>query len=70
LLRKIFWPKRDEVRVYWRKLHREELYNFYQPVNIIWVIKSRKASCAGNVPRMREKRIACRILVRKPEGKI
>jgi len=25
VLKKIFWPKRDEVKVEWRKLHNEEL---------------------------------------------
>jgi hypothetical protein len=60
----------DEVRVYWRKLHSEELHNCYQAGNIIWVIKSRNVKCAVNVPRMGEKRIACRVLVRKLEGKI
>jgi len=70
VLRKIFGPKRDEVRVYWRKLYSEELHNFYHSVNIIWVIKSWNVRCAGNVPRVGEKIITCRILVRKPEGKI
>jgi hypothetical protein len=29
LLRRIFGPKRDEVKGGWRKLHNEELYNLY-----------------------------------------
>jgi hypothetical protein len=29
LLRRIFGPKRDEVTGNWRKLHNEELHNFY-----------------------------------------
>jgi hypothetical protein len=29
LLRRIFVPKRDEVRGEWRKLHSEELHNLY-----------------------------------------
>jgi hypothetical protein len=33
------------------------------------MIKLRRMRWAGNVVRMGEKRIACRILVRKPEGK-
>jgi hypothetical protein len=28
-LRRIFGPKRDEVTGDWRKLHNEELHNFY-----------------------------------------
>jgi hypothetical protein len=35
----------------------------------IYMIKSRRMIWAGYVARMREKRNACRILVRKPEGK-
>jgi hypothetical protein len=29
VLRRIFGPKRDEVTGGWRKLHNEELHNFY-----------------------------------------
>jgi hypothetical protein len=29
VLRRIFIPKRDEVTGDWRKLHNEELHNFY-----------------------------------------
>jgi hypothetical protein len=29
VLRRLFEPKREEVRLGWRKLHNEELYNFY-----------------------------------------
>jgi len=39
VLRKIFGPKRDEVRGEWRKLHNEELNNLYSSPNIIGVIK-------------------------------
>jgi hypothetical protein len=34
LLRRIFGPKRDEVRGGWRKLHIEELHNWYSSQNI------------------------------------
>jgi len=39
VLRRIFWPKRDEGRRKWRKLHNEELNDLYSSPNIIWVIK-------------------------------
>jgi hypothetical protein len=39
-LRKIFEPKRDEVRGELRRLHNEELYDMYSSTNIIWVIRS------------------------------
>jgi len=42
LLRRIFGPKRDEVRGEWRKLHNEELNDLYCSSNIVRAIISRK----------------------------
>jgi hypothetical protein len=42
VLRRIFWPKRDEVRGEWRKLHNEELNNMNPSPNIFQEIKSRR----------------------------
>jgi hypothetical protein len=42
VLRRIFGPKRDEVREEWKKLHNEELNDLYCSPNIFWVIKSRR----------------------------
>jgi hypothetical protein len=42
VLRRIFGPKRDEVKGGWRKLHNEELHNLYSSPTIIGMIKSRK----------------------------
>jgi hypothetical protein len=55
VLRRIFGPKRDEVTGEWRKLHNEELHNFYSSPNLIRTIKSRRMRWAGHVARM-EKR--------------
>jgi hypothetical protein len=52
VLRKIFEPKRDEVIGGWRKLHNEELHNFYCSPSIIRIIKSRRIILAGHVGRM------------------
>ena len=41
VLRRIFGPKRDEVRGEWRKLHNEELYDQYSSPNIAQAIKLR-----------------------------
>jgi hypothetical protein len=36
----------------WRKLHNEELHNFYSSPSIIRIIKSRRMKWAGHVARM------------------
>jgi hypothetical protein len=69
VLRSIFGPKRDEVTRGWRKLHNEELHNFYSSPNIIRMVKSRSMRWAGRIARMGEKRNVYRILVGKPAGK-
>ena len=38
VLRRVFGPKRDEVTGEWRKLHNEELNDWYSSPNIIRVI--------------------------------
>jgi hypothetical protein len=37
-----FGPTREEVEGDWRRLHSDELHNFYTSSNIIRVIKSRR----------------------------
>ena len=44
VLRRIFGPKRDEVRGDWRKLHNDEFNDLYCSPNIVRVIKSRSFS--------------------------
>ena len=68
VLRRIFGPKRDEVKREWRKLHNEELNDLYSSPNIVRVIKSRMG-WAEHVARMGERRGVYRVLVGKPEGK-
>jgi hypothetical protein len=60
VLRRIFGPKRDEVKVQWRNLHNEELRDLYSSPSIIRIIKSRRMRGAGHVARMGEKRNARR----------
>jgi hypothetical protein len=69
VLRRIFGPKRNEVKGEWRKLHNEELHDLYSSPSIIRIIKSRRMRWVGLVARMGEKRNAYRLLVGKPEGK-
>ena len=42
VLRRIFGPRRDEVRGEWKRLHNEELNDIYSSPNIVRVIKSRR----------------------------
>jgi hypothetical protein len=62
VLRSIFGPKREDVTGGWRRLHNEELHNFYASPNIT-AIKSRRMSWAEHVACMGEARNAYNILV-------
>jgi len=69
VLRRIFGPRRDEVKGEWKRLHNEELNDLYFSPNIVRVIKSRRMRWTGHVARMGEERGLYRVLVGKPEGK-
>ena len=40
VLRRIFWPRRDELTGEWRELYKEEINDLYSSPNIVRVIKS------------------------------
>jgi hypothetical protein len=69
VLRKIFGPKRDEVRGKLKKLHSEELHISFSSPSIIRQIKSRRMRWAGHVARMGEERKVYKVLMGQPEGK-
>jgi len=54
VLRRVFGPKRNEVKVEWRKLHNEELNDMYSLPNIVQALKSGRMRWAGHVARMGE----------------
>jgi hypothetical protein len=56
VLRRIFGPKKDEVTGEWRKLHNEELRDFYSSPSLIRIIKSRNMRWADHVARLGIKR--------------
>jgi hypothetical protein len=66
-LRRVFGPKRVEVKGVLTKLHNEP-HDRYSSPTIVWVIKPRMR-WAGHVARMGERRGVYRLLVGKPEGK-
>jgi len=66
VFRRIFGPKRDEVRGKWRKLHNEEVDELYSIPNMVQVVKSRRMRWAGHVAHMGEGIGVHRVLVRKP----
>ena len=70
VLRRIFWPKRDELTGECRKLHYEELNDVHSSPKIIQMIKSRRVRWARHAARMGERRGVYRVWVGKPEGKI
>jgi hypothetical protein len=51
VLRRIFGPKRDEVKGELRRLHYKELYALYFSPNIMRVIKSKGLRLAGHIAR-------------------
>jgi hypothetical protein len=57
------------VKGEWRKLHNEELHNFYSSPDIIRQVKSWWMGWVGHVARMGEERKVYKVLVGKPEGK-
>jgi hypothetical protein len=64
--RLIFGPEREYVTGNWRKLHNEELDDFYSTPNVIQVITSRRMRWEGHVARTGKKRNAYWVLVGKP----
>jgi hypothetical protein len=68
VLRRIFGPKRDEVKGGWRKLHNEEIHDLYSSPSIIRTLKVKRMRWAGHAAR-KEKRNVYRLLVEKPEGR-
>jgi hypothetical protein len=52
LVRRIFQPKRDEVKGEWKRLHKEGLCELYCSPNVLCKIKSRRMRLIGR-PRSR-----------------
>jgi len=63
LVRRIFWPMRDEVTGEWKELHNDRFNDLSSSPNIVRMIKSRRIRCTGHG------RGVYRVLVEKPGGK-
>jgi hypothetical protein len=70
VLRRIFEPKRDEVRGERRQLHHEELNDSYSSPSFVRIIKSRSRRWASHITRMGERKSVYGVLVGKPEGNL
>jgi hypothetical protein len=68
VLERKFRPNRDGLLGGCRKLHKEELHNWYSSI-ITRIIKSRKIRWGGHVARMGENTNVYRLLVGKAERK-
>jgi hypothetical protein len=70
VLRRIFGPKRDEVREDWRKLHNEELHNLLHLLSEIRMTKSRRIRWTGNVTRTGRRGMHVRYWWEIPEERV
>jgi hypothetical protein len=57
VVRRIFGHKKELITGHWRKLYTEELHDLYSPLNVIWVIKTRRIKWAGHVTHMQKKNV-------------
>jgi len=69
VLKRVFGPKRVDVRGEWRKLHKEGLNDMFSSPNIDRVNTSRIMRLAGHVARVGDRKGVYRVLVGKPEEK-
>jgi len=66
VLRRVFGPKRDEVRGSGEKLHHEGISDLYSSPNMFRVIKLKRMRWAGHVAPIGERRGVSRVLVGNP----
>jgi hypothetical protein len=69
VLMRIFGAKRDEVTGGCRKLHKEELHDFYSSPSMIRIIKSRRMRWTEHVAPMGRRGTCIGYWVGKPERK-
>jgi hypothetical protein len=51
LLTNIFYPKTEEIKVDWRRMHNEKLHDTHYSLNIIWVVNSMERTYVSHVAR-------------------
>jgi hypothetical protein len=67
---RIFGTKGEKETGGWKKMHKNELHNFYSSYNIIKVVKSMRVRRVEHVVSPRQTRNTYKILVEKREGNI
>jgi hypothetical protein len=67
VVKRIVGLKTDEVMGGWRKLHNEEIHDWYSSPSIIRMMNSRRMRWARHVAQQGEKRIAYRLFGGKSE---
>jgi hypothetical protein len=68
VLRRMFEPKRDDLKGGWRRTRNEDLYNLYSLPDIM-MIKSNRMRWAEHVARMGEMKNTYKLFVEKPKRK-
>jgi len=63
VLRRMFGPKRGEIRGEWRRLQKEEFCDLHYSSNAFQMIKSRGMRWAGHVAHLGDRRGVQRVLV-------
>jgi hypothetical protein len=69
VLRKIFRPKRENLKGDWRKLDSEDFYDLHSSTNIILATKRKRIRWVGHVACMGVGEVHAGCLVRKSEGR-
>ena len=68
-LRRIFGPKKDEVKEEWRKPHNKEFNDLYSSPKNYSYVQIKKNDVGGAIACKGTRRGAYRVLVGKPDGK-
>jgi hypothetical protein len=69
VLRRIFGPRRNELKREWRKLHNDELHNVYSSSSVMRMVKSRRMGWEGHIARKERKLVHVGYLWESQKGR-